>query len=936
MQHKLWLSMLLVIIIPTLLIAQVGKVHGVVVDGKSKEPLVGANVILEGTKMGAATDVDGEFFIINVPVGSYNLKVSYIGYRPVTITGIRVNQNLTTDINVELLSEDVQLQAVEIVAQRPLVNKDYTNTLQVKTAEDIQTLPVRGVTNVVGLQASVVQNEGSNTLYIRGGRAEETNVMIDGVSVVNPLNGQASPIFANLNQNSVEELQVQTGGFNAEYGAAMSGVINVVTKAATNKYTVTGEVITDAFLKPEVGKNKGWGYNVYNITAGGPIIPDENIGTVFIGIERQYLGDNDPRAVGGYKPNTTTQSWNLNTKVSLSLIPSVDIRVGGMAYLRHGNTWDNIRRFLDSEHHEKFDNATYSAFAKVTHSLESNLFYTAQFGYFQELIERGDPIFWNDLEAYGDTTKNRYLAAQGVNPPRKYSTIASPGEVFNRYIKSNSRILSFNGDINYQLGNHFLKAGVEAKHYLIRYYRINPLELAATAPGSGADAQWKRYRDNGVQYYGYTFDGKSENDVNNYFGRRLEYPRHPVYYATYVQDKVELTDLVLNIGVRVDYFNANERVVKDPYNPFGARGTINGGVFDPSDLGYSEGYLTVSPRLGFSFPVTDRAVFHAQYGRFVQMPALQDVLISKTYQEYIMAEAPYSTQIPNPNLKPERTTSYEVGYRQLITDNTALSFTGFYKEIKDLIQARNVGTKAQPAYPNGYETFQNVDFGTVKGVDIIFEMRRTHNVALSVNYTLSYANGTGSDPTTQSRISWQQTEHPKIIAPLEYDRRHAGSVNIDYRTGLNEGPSIEGIYPFENFGVNMLFTFNSGVPYTRSIITNPFFGGVTEIQPQGTINAATGPWNYRIDLRIDRGFKIADIQFVASLYIINLTNAKNVYDVYTGTGEPDNSGWLSTPEGKDWAAQYGPEAVAIFKARENDPFNFGLPRMVRLGLRVEY
>jgi len=930
--------LLLVFLVPGVILAQSGKLRGTVVDQKTKEPLIGANIVVEGTNLGAATDVDGTYIILNVPVGSYILKASYIGYKTITMSNIRVNKDYTTEANFEVPSEDVQVQTVEIIAQRPLINKDHTNTVQIKTSEDLEILPVRGLSNVVSLQASVVKNEGSNSIYVRGGRAEETNVLIDGVSLVNPLNGQASAAFSNLNQNSIEEIQVQAGGFNAEYGSAMSGIISMTTKQGSSKYSLGGEVISDFFYG-----NSGWGYNVYNLNLGGPVLPNKDLATFYLAIERQFLGDQDPRAVGGFKNNSSLQSWNINGKLSLQPTKQIDVKLGGMSYARQGNTWDVYNLFYNSAHHEKFDNSTYSLYGKMTHNISANWFYTLQLGYFNEFLSNGDPIFWDNMEAYGDPAMNPYLSAPGTVLREMYSVDAAYGTVFNRYNKSNSSNINVNGDISIQEGAHFVKAGFQYQAFKIRRFNFQggiggPLKLASTTADSTQPfPEWSRYRNNGVQYFGYTYNG-SESDANDWFGNRTEGPKEPLYFAAYLQDKIEMSDLILNFGLRLDHFDAKEQVVKDLLNPLGARGTPLGGVYDPTDLKNSEAFTTISPRLGFSFPVTDRAVFHAQYGVFLQMPPLERVLISKTWEEYIMSQAPFAVVIPNPNLKPERTNSYEVGMRHMLTENAALSFTGFYKEIKDLIQARNVGTNASPAWPNAYETYENVDFGTVKGISIILDVRRMHGVSFSLNYTLSYADGTGSDPNQQGRIAWLQSEPPKVVAPLDYDRRHNGSMNIDYRTSANEGPVIAGFHPLENFGVNILTTFNSGIPYTRSAIYNPLFGGTTQITPVEAINSSTGPWNYRVDLKIDRSFKIGTVNLIASLYVINLTDAKNVYGVYRTTGEPDNTGWLETASGQSWVATpgNGTAGAAAYQQASNDPTNYGVPRMVRFGLRFEY
>ena len=935
MLQKYWLNLLLLFLIPGVMFAQSGKIHGTAMDSKTKEPLIGANIVVEGTNFGASTDVDGAFIVLNVPIGTYTIKASYVGYRSLTISNVRVSGQLTTDIKFELPSEDVQVQTVEVVAERPLINKDYTNTLKVKTADDIEILPVRGVTNIIGLQASVVKNEGTNTFYIRGGRAEETAVFIDGVPVVNPLNGQASAAFANLGQNSVEELQVQTGGFNAEYGSAMSGVINATTKAGSPHYSISGEVITDGFISPQVGKDGGWGYNVYNASLSGPILPKSENATFFLGTERQYLGDNDPRSTYGYKPNSSTQSWNYDAKVMVRPIKTIELRAGGTAYLRTGNNWDADNLYQNSDHFIKFDNSTYTGFARLTHNVNSNLFYTVQAGYFIENVEQGDPIFWDNILAYGDTAQNHYLAAQGTRNSPLFSTVADYGRVTNAiggFQKSKQETYSVNGDINWQLGDNLFKAGVEYRAYSVRSYRIAPLTVASN---KGTD--WQKYESAYAGYYGYTYDGKSEDNTNDYFGQHREGPRTPLYLAGYIQDKIELSDLVLNLGLRLDYFNANEKVFIDQPNPFGARGIANGGVFDPTDLTDSKATTTLSPRLGFSFPITDRAVFHAQYGVFLQQPPLGDVLLSKTFAEYMIGSAPSATVIPNPDLKPEKTISYEVGFRQLITDNAALGFTAFYKEIKDLIQYRNVGINSAPAYPNNYETYQNVDYGTVKGLDVIFELKRTHNLAFTLNYTLSYADGTGSDPGTQWRITWLQTENPKIIAPLDYDRRHSGSANVDFRTQKSEGPQIAGIYPFENFGINLLCSFNSGIAYTpTSIYNTTTWATTTAVVPVSGVNSASGPWNYRVDLKVDRAFKVSDVNLVLALYVINVTNAKNVYGVWSATGEADNDGFLTSPDGRVFTSSYGSQGVAAYQFHENNPANYGVPRQVRLGLRLEY
>jgi outer membrane receptor protein involved in Fe transport len=956
-------SLLSLLLLPGMLYAS-GKISGKITDKETKEVLVGANVSIEGTTLGAATDINGEYSILNVPVGVYAVRVTFVGYAPQRISNVRVSSDLTTSLDVTLSSEAVTMQMVEIVAERPLINKDYTNTLTVKSSEEINNLPIRGISNVVGLQASVVKNETTNLLYVRGGRATEVSYVVDGVPVNNPLSGLAGNSFSSINQNTVEELKIQTGGFNAEYGTAMSGVVNLNTRTAGSKYTASAEFVTDAIGgSNDLGSDKSFGYNVASLAVGGPVVPDQDMATLFLSAERRVEKDNDPRAVGGVKPNNELRSWNFSGNFSLKPVNELDIRIGGNYYGEKGFAWINSYRQFNPEHNSKFDNSSFSGYVRLTHTLGANLFYTLQGSYFVDKQEAGDGVWFDNLLAYGDPNLNPVLVGVGINPSLVFSLAPPPGYINDEYYKANSNTITLNGDVNFQAGDHFLKAGGEVRINKIRRYRVDPLLLAD--PNTGAATGWTGYRNQNVEYFGYSFDGQSNYDgADDFFGSHLEAPRKPIYIAGYIQDKIELSDLVLNFGFRVDHFDAKEMVVKDPYNPFGARGTPNGGVFGPEDLIASSAYTTVSPRVGFSFPITDRAIFHAQYGTFLQMPPLQYVLISKTWADrYMSGDAGFSTRIPNPNLKPERTVSYELGFKTLISDNASFAITGFYKDVKDLIQSRNIGTVNEPAYPAGYETFENVDFGTVKGFDIIFELRRTKNLSLVVNYTLGFANGTGSDPNTQSRLSWIQTANPKVVVPLDFDRRHVGSIQVDYRTPQSEG----GI--FGNAGAALLFSFNSGVPYTQSVITNPFFGGVTEVRPVGPINGATTPWNFRFDLKLDKGFTLGPVDLIASLSVLNVLDADNVVGVdrlgssggvqnfdgvdpagstpgvYRGTGLPDNSGWLETLEGQAWLAANQTAVVngvtytnpaQVFRNRENNPTNFGIPRMIRFGLRLQY
>ena len=284
---------LLLSLVPAAVFAGVtGKIIGTVVDSETKEALPGANVMIDGTNLGAATNVQGGYIMLNVPPGTYTLKTSFIGYREVSVSNVRVNADLTTEINFNLPTEAIEVESIAITATRPLVNKNATNSTRIKTSDEIELLPVRGFRNVISLESGVTNVGGR--IYVRGGRREEIATYIDGVYQNNPTTGRAS---GDVSSNAIEEVNFQTGGFNAEYGFANSGVIQTITKSGGNNYSLSGELITDGFLSQK-DKNLGtysYGYNVYNMSFGGPVPGILNNKVKFyLSAERRFNADVNP------------------------------------------------------------------------------------------------------------------------------------------------------------------------------------------------------------------------------------------------------------------------------------------------------------------------------------------------------------------------------------------------------------------------------------------------------------------------------------------------------------------------------------------------------------------------------------------------------------------------------------------------------------------
>ena len=964
MNRKVTAVLFGLLFLPALLLAgTTGKIRGRVVDGETKEPLPGANIVVEGTTLGASSDLNGQYVLLNVPVGGYTVRCTFIGYRTVVISNVRVSVDLTTEVNFNMPTEAVEVGEVSIVAERPLVNKNATNEVHIKTAEDIQNLPVRGYVAVAGLQAGVVQQGGN--LFIRGGRAEEVTFYIDGVYQNNPYNSGRS---GDLSSSSVEEVQVQNGGFNAEYGFANSGLIHTTTKTGGKAYSLSGEYITDEFLS-ETEKNAGaysYGQNLYNLTASGPIPGFNDKVRFFLAGERQFERDRAPSAgshpalvngkptsLDGILPGNSQARWNWNGNVFIDFRP-LQFKIGGNSTRDNRRIYQNGFAMFNADRMPKRIEETDSYYIKATHSLGTRTFYNATASIFRNEFEQGDNVWFRDLESYGDVTKNPQLRGPGLNPSTDdlEARFSKAGTVSNAYTHNKSTFLGLKADLTHQAGRtHQLQGGFEYRYNTIRNYAIGPMGIAATRASNPTLSDVDVYTKSFANNIGYDIFGKTE--LNS--GR--DGARHPKLAAGYIQDKIELQDLIVNIGLRWDYFDPATPQFRDPLLiAFDANGQIADRVYLDDRGRYSSGtptvqdktgtpqlvegktYRNLNPRLGVSFPVTDRTVFHAQYGKFTQQPQLNQLFISYIVFANNLQSGNF-TQSGNPALEPVKTTSYEIGFRQQMGDNASLDVTAFYKEIRDLVQQRNFYAEPVP-----YAVFVNGDFGTVKGLTATFDLRRTNRVAATAAYTLQFAGGTGSNGGQASNINWlgNPPVYPTFVSPLDFDQRHTLSLNLDFRTNKGEGPTFLGSRPLGQVGFNLLFTLGSGFPYTpgqqRSSIFATGPSGVA--RPQAAINSAYTPFTHSLDGKLDKSFAVAGMNFNVYLWAINLLNAQNVTGVYDQTGEGDNDGYLSSADGIDYATNPnrggGTDAAAFYSARIRTPFNYGVPRQYQLGLRFDF
>lgn len=300
--------------------------------------------------------------------------------------------------------------------------------------------------------------------------------------------------------------------------------------------------------------------------------------------------------------------------------------------------------------------------------------------------------------------------------------------------------------------------------------------------------------------------------------------------------------------------------------------------------------------------------------------------------------------IANPNLRPSKTIDYELGFQQVLTRTSSLKISAFYRELRDMIQVRSF----TGAYPRPYRAFGNLDFGTVKGLTVSYDLRRTGNIWMKASYTLQFADATGSESNTAIALINAGLPNLRTVAPLNFDQRHRINVTMDYRFGDGSdynGPVWFGKQVLANTGANFIANLGSGTPYTASTIAYPITG---EISPstEGSINGSRLPWSFTLDANIDKNFTLTfgegegakSVNLNIYLWLTNILNTQNINSVYRFTGTSDDDGYLAAAQYQpNIESQNSPESFRnYYNMRINNPFNLSTPRTVRLGVRLDF
>lgn len=863
-----------------------GKISGAVVNGQDNAPLVGATVRVVGSNLVTKTDEDGEYFIINVPVGQYDLSVTHVGYETIIRKAVRILVDLTTPVDFDLQSVVIDLKRQTVVhASAPVIQRDQTASKVIFTAERLRSLPsIVSVQSVLSNYPGVVIDE-KDELHVRGGRSGQVSYYLDGFSIQDPFVAQAG---MRIMPTAIEELSLTSGGFTAEYGEALSGVVNAVTReggasyrgsvrtyqGATHPYDVT----TGTWNQLDINQNRSVSFNV-----SGPLpgLQGERYSFFAAG---EYLRDY------GYLPHNWNISYTGMAKLSMQPLPRLKVRtdvsyskVDGAVY-RHrdqnGASFDfNLDGLpvLKKESYLGGVSANYSPSERTIWSVSASRFSTYTLTSPKHLMG----IYWRDWPGYKED-------ANGI---------------YNGTVHQNTYLNNRDYSDPYELSGFMLGP------------RFDPSYVYSKATVNSATATWVQQitKTNQIKV-GMTYDQYHvKRDSKKFYNDKPYtefYDCRPTYISAYAQEKLEYQRFVINAGLRWDYRNPDISFMK--YELTNSQWV---GQWMKADT-----KSQVVPRFGVSFPISEKTVMHANYGMYYQSPIYRYL--------YINVAGDISTGLPllgNPNLKPEKTVSYELGMNHLVGDDLRVEMTAYYKNISDLVTTRRLFTV--PGTSITY--FTNDDYGSATGIDISLERLKLNGfVSGSISYGYMVARGIGSnalEPYYTYLTSSEDTLAPVTEYPLDFDQRHTITAMFDLHFPRNWKGHVFGLPVPGAWGLTLVGYLGSGLPYTKSDDKGTRLGERNE----GRLPAYSS-----VDMRFNKDMFLGANGNMLTFFVEveNLFDRRNVLNVYARTGLPDDDNIRNTTG----LALDQNQLDQLNNLYDHDPQNYGPPRTVRLGLEFSF
>lgn len=888
---------------------QTGKLQGTITDKNTGETLIGVNVIIEGTTLGASTDETGFYYITRIPPGEYKVKISMVGYQSIVYEQIRIMSDVTSELDVQLIPSDFEMESIYVVAKEPVVQKDRTSTnISIDGTTIADELRAQDVDEILELQAGItVGTDGA--FHVRGGRTGGTVYQIDGISLTNPFDRS---LAGNLEVENVQELQAMLGTFDAEYGNASDAVIKINTKDGGDRYKLKF-TYESPMLNSSPYHKADWNLNRDDIKG----LPTEQ--------KNQYLDAvRKPDGSSAYEHVSVLDDKYADKYVLVNMLGTMAMNVSGPVPLLNDIKFVASGRFRNEDSPLPFGYNMYrNASLKLTYPITSSFIIRGSYDWSQNFYQSYDHQYkyWRWFDSGLDT-----LGRSGSYPMNKHLSnrqLLSIRHVLSKdsyYDLSFARISDYE---SYMVPDRYVKYDEETGDLIESNYKTRLYVDGIDGNFWYGDVRYWR-KTKSTQYIA---KGNLESQVtkHNLVRAGFVYKQHEIFrhsigmpprsriefftfepyeIAAYVQDKIEYDFMILKLGLRFDYFDPKASEYPDLSNILETVTTDGTTDYKTVDKVPVDPHYQFSPRIGLAHPISDATSVHFAYGHFFQIPRFYDLYRNDALRDILANDA----LVGNPGLKPEKTVSYEVGLQQELTPDWGLNITAYSKDITNLISSFYyfVG--------RDYTIFTNMDFAKVQGIDITLDKRFNDNYSFRLTYSLMYAEGNESDPTEGYSSYREEDAHlrPNRNYPLDFDQRHKINSVLTVKFPESFGPTIFGFHPFENLNISGILTVGSGLPYTPTSAEED-----TDIVPEP--NSARRPWTSNLDLKISRTFSTSYFDLTAFVDIENVFDAINTRYIWSRTGD---------------AWDGGPTANTPLD-RQANPANVDIRRQIRAGFFIE-
>ncbi|HPI37891.1 MAG TPA: TonB-dependent receptor [Ignavibacteriaceae bacterium] len=914
-----------------------GSIAGNIVDAKTGEPIPGVNIILRGTYYGAATDIKGNFRINNVNPGTYNITVSFIGYQTLQYTGVQIESKKTYQMDIKLEESILTLdQDVVVIGEKPLMDAEETQSKRTISREDIEKSMVENISDVIVQQAGVIKSD--NAIHIRGGRSYENAFLLDGVSVQDPLAGTGFGL--QLSANAIEEVEVITGGYNAEFGQATSGVVNVRTREGGSRYNGYFSYKRDNFgFKTS---NNIFNIDIFESNLSGPEPVTMYLLPLFglkIPGEMNFFGSFYFGISDGI-----TQGYN---KSSASQLYSSTF--GGTKFApRAENSWFWLGKITYKYSPTLKFQYSYNQSVNInqnSQSLQSNLEYVEPSPGYQFAFQN---ILDNALTFTHQNQYQTFGVTHTLNPKTFYE------------IKANYYYTNLRADANGRNWNEYSEPK-DFANFPLEYYNLTR-DTIGVIPGDGFWDIGNPYtwRDHYVEEFSVRGDLTSFFDEKNKFkaGFNVQfqtmqvidiykpwvgelglnndiYRVYPAIGSFYAQDNINFSGMILNFGLRLDYWFPGKYVDDAIENPDVVTipdETRKNYIDDTFGwFGNRRWKARISPRLGISHPVSDYQTLFFSYGHFSKWPKPQFI-----YAKLDPLNAKSSFQkFGNPNLNPETTVAYELGIKNQFTMDDVLTVTAYYKDIFDYVSTRTAKITSARFATQSFITYVNSDYARSRGVEVEFKKRIGKWFTGSANFAYSIVTGKSSSADEGVLILRGDLDESIKEEYMSWDRPLFTSITANFYVEKDNALFGFGNGILDDYSVYIRIQYQSGKRYTPTIFTGNYLSnGRPEYESvRSDRNSKIGDDWFWVDLNFEKNIVINGLRFAVFMEINNLFDFKNSAIINPVTGKAYEYG-DPTPLG--WNDPLYPDLQAPIDPYPYNPARYLTRRNIKFGISLRF